>query len=64
MGVIYCDECNIGVHYTDVCPGGANGHPRKSKQQIRKEQNKINLQAFLLVTTIIVLAITIATWSN
>jgi hypothetical protein len=45
MGVIYCDRCTIGVHYTDVCPGGANGYPRKTKKQIRNEY----LQMFGLV---------------
>lgn len=37
MGVIYCNRCTLGMHYTDVCPGGANGYPAKTKQQIRRE---------------------------
>lgn len=37
MAVIYCNQCTLGVHYIDLCRGGANGYPEKSKKQMRKE---------------------------
>ena len=36
MAVIYCDNCDIGVHYADICWGGKNGKPRLTKQEHRK----------------------------
>lgn len=33
MGVIYCNNCNRGVHYIDKCRGGKNGVPRMSEKK-------------------------------
>jgi hypothetical protein len=35
MAVIYCDNCEVGVHHTDICWGGKNGKPRLTKQEHR-----------------------------
>jgi hypothetical protein len=35
MAVIRCNNCEVGVHYTDVCWGGKNGKPRLTKQEHR-----------------------------
>ena len=58
MGVIICSRCTIGIHYWDVCPGGANGYPRKTKKQIRKEY----LQMFGIVTVLMTGAFVIIGW--
>lgn len=60
MGVIYCDQCSIGIHYWDLCPGGANGYPRKTKKQMRKEYRDLYVTVAVIMTGIIWLAVWIA----
>ena len=33
MGIAYCANCELGMHYTDICRGGKNGKPRMSPQK-------------------------------
>jgi hypothetical protein len=33
MGVIYCNSCDLGIHYIDACRGGKNGVPRMSEKK-------------------------------
>ena len=40
MAVIYCSNCELGVHYIDVCWGGKNGKPRLTKKQHKLETLK------------------------
>jgi hypothetical protein len=35
MAVIYCNSCDLGIHYIDKCRGGKNGIPRMSAKQDR-----------------------------
>lgn len=38
MGLIYCNRCARGVHYTDFCLGGANGHPRLEGKELKRTE--------------------------
>lgn len=52
MAVIYCNRCKLGVHYIDVCKGGANGYPKKSAKQIRREYAFMALTTFLMISSL------------
>jgi hypothetical protein len=38
MGVIYCNSCNIGIHYIDVCLGGKNGKPALTGKKLKRAE--------------------------
>lgn len=61
MAVIYCNSCDLGIHYTDVCWGGKNGKPRLTAKQHLVETIKVwTLGAFgaIVISAIILFAIT------
>ena len=52
MAVIYCKRCTRGVHYTDVCQGGANGYPFRTKKEVRIETAKVWALALVLLALV------------
>lgn len=61
MAVIYCNSCEIGIHYIDVCWGGKNGKPRLTAKQHFVETIKVWSLAVLgliVFSTIILFGIT------
>jgi nitrate reductase NapE component len=56
MAVIYCNSCNIGVHYIDICLGGKNGKPRFTGKKLKRIE-RWNSFGFLLLMLLHILTV-------